>query len=82
MLCGGLHAWLSAQSFLVAVLCSLVARRRFGPLTQWRPLRGALNSGLGLGGVFGLARRGSAVGFHLFWHAVELAVSARLCLLW
>ena len=31
--------------------------------------------------VFGLARRGSAVGFHLLWHAVELAVSARLCLL-
>ena len=26
------------------------------------------------------ARRGSTIGFHLFWHAVELAVSARLCL--
>ena len=24
----------------------------------------------------------SAVGFHLLWHTVELAVSARLCLLW
>ena len=32
--------------------------------------------------VFGLARRGSAVGFHLLWHAVGLAVGARLCLLW
>ena len=31
--------------------------------------------------VFGLARRGSAVGFHLLWHAVGLAMSARLCLL-
>ena len=31
--------------------------------------------------VFGLARRGSAVGFHLLWHAVELAMSAHLCLL-
>ena len=32
--------------------------------------------------VFGLARRGSAVGFRLLWRAVELAVSARPCLLW
>ena len=32
--------------------------------------------------IFGLARRGSAVGFRLLWRAVELAVSARLCLLW
>ena len=31
--------------------------------------------------VFGLARRGSTVGFHLLWHAVELAMGARLCLL-
>ena len=31
--------------------------------------------------VFGLARRGSLIGFHLLWHTVELAVSARLCLL-
>ena len=30
----------------------------------------------------GLARRGSTIGFHLLWHAVELALSARLCLLW
>ena len=32
--------------------------------------------------VSGLARHCSAVGFHLLWHAVELAMSARLCLLW
>ena len=32
--------------------------------------------------VFGLARRGSTVGFHLLRHTVELAVSTRLCLLW
>ena len=31
--------------------------------------------------VFGLARRGSTIGFHLLWHTVELAVSTRLCLL-
>ena len=34
VLCGGLRAWLSARSLLVAVLRSLVARRRFGPQTQ------------------------------------------------
>ena len=27
-----------------------------------------------------LARRGSAIGFHLLWHTVELAMSTRLCL--
>ena len=33
--------------------------------------------------VFGLARRGSTIGFHLLWHTVELAMSTRLCLsLW
>ena len=31
--------------------------------------------------VFGLARRGSTIGFHLLWHTVELAMSTRLCLL-
>ena len=31
--------------------------------------------------LFGLARRGSAIGFHLLWHTVELAMSTRLCLL-
>ena len=31
--------------------------------------------------VFGLARRGSTIGFHLLWHTVELAMSSRLCLL-
>ena len=30
------------------MLRSLVARRRFGPLTQWRSLRKTLTSGLGL----------------------------------
>ena len=32
--------------------------------------------------VFGLTRRGSAVGFRLLWYAVELAVSALLSFLW
>ena len=49
--------------------------------TQWRPLRKILASGLGLDDVFGLARRGSTIGFHLLWHTVELAMSIRLCLL-
>ena len=31
--------------------------------------------------VFGLARRGSTIGFHLLWHTVELAMNTRLCLL-
>ena len=31
--------------------------------------------------VFGLARRGSTIGFHLLWHTVELVMSTRLCLL-
>ena len=48
VLCGGLRAWLSARSLLVAVLRSLIARRRFGPQTQWRPLRKTLTSGLGI----------------------------------
>ena len=30
--------------------------------------------------VFGLARGGSAIGFHLLWHTIELAMSTRLCL--
>ena len=34
MLFGGLHAWLSVRSLLKAVLCSLIAQRRFGPQTQ------------------------------------------------
>ena len=32
--------------------------------------------------MFGLARRGYTIGFLLLWHAVELAVGARLCLSW
>ena len=47
--------------------------------TQWRPLRKTLTSELGLY-VFGLARRGSTIGFRFLWHTVELAMSARLCL--
>ena len=31
--------------------------------------------------VFGLARRGSTIDFHLLLHTVELAMSTRLCLL-
>ena len=31
--------------------------------------------------IFGQARRGSTIGFHLLWHTVELAMSTRLCLL-
>ena len=45
-------AWLSAQSLLVAVLRSLVARQRFGPRARWRPLCGALTDGLGLDGLY------------------------------
>ena len=67
----------------MAMLHSLIARRRFGPQTQWQPLRKTLTSRFGLGDVFGLARRGSTIGFHLLWHAVELAMNTRLCLsLW
>ena len=51
MLCGGLRAWLSAQSLLMAVHRSLIARRRFGPRARWQPLRGTLASGLGLDGM-------------------------------
>ena len=32
----------------MAMLHSLIARRRFGPQTQWRPLRKTLTNGLGL----------------------------------
>ena len=41
----------------------------------------SLTSGLGLDDLsFGLARRGSAIGFHLLCYTVELAMSTRLCL--
>ena len=48
ILCGRLHALLSTQSLLMAMLHSLIALRRFGPQTQRRPLRKTLTSGLGL----------------------------------
>ena len=48
ILCGRLHAQLSIQSLLIAMLQSLNAQWRFGPQTQWRPLRKTLISGLGL----------------------------------
>ena len=38
-------------------------------------------AGNSAGNVFGFARRGSTIGFHLLWHTVELAMTARLCLL-
>ena len=82
VLCGGLRAWLSARSLMVALLHSLVARRRFVPRAGSRPLRKALASGLGLGDLSGLARRGSTVGFHLLCCAVGLAVGGRLCFKW
>ena len=57
----------------MTLLHSLIARRRFGPQTQGRPLRKTLTGGLGLDdNVFGLACRGSTIGFHLLWRTVEL----------
>ena len=38
----------ACQSLLMAMLHSLIARRRSGPQTQWWPLRKTLTSGLGL----------------------------------
>ena len=43
---------LSTQALLMAMLHSLIARRRFGPQTQWWPLRKILTSGLGLDDMF------------------------------
>ena len=65
----------------MAMLHSLIARWRFGPQTQLRPLRKTLTRGSGLDNMSGLARRGSTIGFHLLWHTVELATSTRLSLL-
>ena len=48
ILCGRLYAKMSTLSLLMTMLHSLIARRRFGPQTQWRPLRKTLTSGLGL----------------------------------
>ena len=48
IICGRLHAYLSNQSLLMAILHSLIARRWFGPQTQWRSLRKTLTSGFGL----------------------------------
>ena len=58
------------------MLHSLIARRRFGPQTQLRPLRKTLTSGLGLDDM-SLAWPT----FNLLWKTVELAMSTRLCLL-
>ena len=69
------------QSLLMAMLHSLIERRRFRPQTQWRPLRKTLTSGLRRRYVFGLARSGSTIDFHLLWHTIELTMSTRLCLL-
>ena len=49
------------QSRLTAMPHSLIARRWFGPQTQWRPLRKAFTRPWCF--VFGLARRGSTSGF-------------------
>ena len=51
------------QSLLMAMLHSVVARRRFGPQTQCRPFRKLLTRGFELDDMSGLARRGSAIGF-------------------
>ena len=48
MLCGRLHAKLLTQPRLIAMLHSLVARRRVGPQTQCWPQHKAFTSGLGL----------------------------------
>ena len=48
MLCGRLHALLPALPWLIATLHSLIARRRVGPQTQWRPQQKVFTSGLGL----------------------------------
>ena len=45
MLCGGLRAWFLAQSWLIAVLPSLVARRWVGRRALWWPRRGAIHFG-------------------------------------
>ena len=56
-----MHAKLSTQSLLTAMLCSLIARRRFGPQTKLRPLCEALTSGLGIHNMSGLTRHGSTI---------------------
>ena len=48
MLCGRLHPSYLTQPRLIAMLHSLIARRRVGPQTQWRPRHKAFTSGLGL----------------------------------
>ena len=68
----------------MAMFYFLIARWRFGPQTQWRPLRKTLASGLRLDDMsLAWPAVGSAIGFHLLWHTGELAMSTRLCLsLW
>ena len=46
-----LHAYLLTQSRLIATLSSLIARRRFGPQTHWRPHHKALISDMGPGAM-------------------------------
>ena len=82
ILCGRLHATLSYQSLLMAMLHSLIARRRFGPQTQWRPFRKALTSGLGLDDMS--LTWSAVVQILVFIYSdIELAMSTRLCIsLW
>ena len=47
-----MHARLLTQPRLIAMLHSLIARRRIGPQTQWRPRHKAFTSGLGLDAVY------------------------------
>ena len=56
----------------MAMLHSLIARRWFGPQTQWRPFRKTLTWVGAWRYGFGLARRGSTIGFHLLWQTEEL----------
>ena len=58
----------------MAMLHSLIARRRFGLKTQM-PLHKTLTSGLELDDM----SLTSTTGFHLLCHTVELAMSTRLC---
>ena len=61
---------LSTQSLMMAMLHSLIARRRFGPHTQWRSLRKTINSGLGLDDMFWLGRP-----WFNYWFSFTLAYS-------
>ena len=69
-----LSAFLTFDRFVLVWICRFLL-----PLDVREGLRLVIVALPGLFSYLFLARRGSAIGFHLLWHTVELAMNTRLC---